>query len=111
VLFYWHIWGPTLTDKNLRSKATRPGTGSEAFEADFLKEVQEGLDTMAEKLGDAAESKDFRRLGKRMHHASWNSWKGSKMTFSGFTEVLPKLPVAPTDTGDEFKHSDFCPAD
>jgi hypothetical protein len=66
---------------------------------------------MAEKLGDAAESKDFRRLGKRMHHASWNSWKGSKMTFSGFTEVLPKLPVAPTDTGDEFKHSDFCPAD
>ena len=102
MFFYWHIWGPTLTDKNLRSKATHPsGTGSEAFEAAFLKEVQEGLDTMAEKLGDAAEMKDFRRLGKRMHHASWNSWKGSKMTFSGFTEVLPNLPVAPTDTGDE----------
>eukprot|EP00435_Cladocopium_sp_Y103_P062194 s387_g23.t2 len=35
---------------------------------DFLADVKQGLETMAVQLGDAAELKDFRKVGQRMHH-------------------------------------------
>lgn len=35
---------------------------------DFLAEVQQGLEVMAAQLGAAAELKDFRKMGPRLHH-------------------------------------------
>ena len=40
----------------------------------FLTEVQPGLKNMAMELGDAAQLKDFTRIGSRMNHVAWNSW-------------------------------------